>query len=127
MLLYICDSRTVEDLQDHFNDCFPYLKLEFHIGDSSKIGCDKSTLARSSSLVGAIRTKSYSGVLDIKSWYTTSRVKEDMRNIFGLDVQVLRRHGIDWIPTTYSDELTLRQQGDLAGKISGPSPNDNCH
>jgi hypothetical protein len=52
--------------------------------------------------------------MDIKSWDKTSKIKRDFREIFGLNVQVFRMHNDEWIPTTYSDELTLRQQYELS-------------
>lgn len=119
MLLFINDNRTVEDLQDHFNECFPYLKLEFYKEADGNIKArDKSNIVRPNTAISAIRNKSFSGFLDIKSWYKTSKVKHDFKNIFGLNVQILRRHGHEWIPTSYSDELSLQQQSELARQDS---------
>ena len=115
MLLHISDSKTVEDLQDHFNDCFPYLKIEFYeeAGSSSK-SCDKAYIVRPETSLGEIRRKSNSGTLEIKSWEKTSKLKQDLKDLYGLNVQVFRIHGQEWIPTSYSDDLTLKQQSELA-------------
>jgi hypothetical protein len=119
MLLYISDSKTVGDLQDHFNDCFPYLKLEFYkeAGNHLK-DCDKTNIVRAGTFIGDIRKKSYSGILDIKSWFKTSKLKQDLKDIYGLRVQVFRMHGDEWIPSSYSDDLTLKQQSELARTYS---------
>jgi hypothetical protein len=115
MLLYINDSKTVEDLQDRFNKCFPYLKLEFYKEtDSRSAEHEKSNLISSNTSIADIRQKSYSGTLDIKSWYKTSKVKQDLKEIFGLNVCIFRMHKNKWIPTSYSDDLTLKQQCELA-------------
>ena len=119
MFLYISDSKTVEDLQDRFNKCFPYLKLEFYKeADRHSGACKKSDLIQPHTYLGDILPKSYSGILDIKSWDKTSKVKNDLKEIFGLNVQIFRVHNGQWIPTTYSDELTLRQQYDLSKEFS---------
>ena len=115
MLLYISDSKTVEDLQDHFNDCFPYLKLEFYKEAGAPVkDCEKAYIIRPNTPLSEIRKKSSSGILDIKSWEKTSKLKQDLKDLYGLNAQVFRMHGEDWIPTSYSDDLTLKQQSELA-------------
>jgi hypothetical protein len=115
MLLYISDSKTVEDLQDRFNKCFPYLKLEFYKEENSHLKeSNKTNIVHPDTFIGDIRKKSYSGTMDIKSWYRTSRLKQDLKDIYGLNVQVFRLHGDEWLPTSYSDDLTLKQQSELA-------------
>lgn len=118
MLLHISDSKTVEDLQDHFNKCFPYLKIEFYReADNHLKACDKSNLVSPYTFIGEIRKNPYSGTLDIKSWDKTSKVKQEFKDIFGLTIQVFRLHKGEWIPTTYSDELTLKQQYELSKEL----------
>jgi hypothetical protein len=115
MLLYINDNKTVQDLQDRFSKCFPYLKLEFYKeADHPLKERDKSNLIQPDRFIGDIRTKSRSGILEIKSWDKTSKVKDELKDLFGLNVQIFRMYCDQWIPTTYSDELTLRQQTELA-------------
>lgn len=115
MLLYISDHKTVEDLQDRFNKCFPYLKLEFYREADNYPGeCSKANMVKPHTLIGDLRRAFPSGVLDIKSWDKTARIKHDLEDFFGLHVQVFRRHKDQWIQTSYSDELTLKQQTELA-------------
>jgi hypothetical protein len=115
VLLYISDSKTVEDLQDRFNICFPYLKLEFYKEAGSSLNnCDKAYIAHPNTSLAGIRKKSTSGILDIKSWEKTSKLKRELKDVYGLNVQVFRMHGNEWLPTSYSDELTLKQQSELA-------------
>ena len=118
MLLHINDSKTVEDLQDRFNRCFPYLKIEFYkeAGNHLK-ACDKSNLVSPYTFIGDIRKNTYCGTMDIKSWDKTSKVKNDFKDIFGLTVQIFRLHNGEWMPTTYSNELTLQQQYQLSKEL----------
>lgn len=111
MLLYINDSKTVQDLQDRFSKCFPYLKLEFYKEAGNRF---KSNLIKPDTFIGDIRIQSRSGILDIKSWDKTSKVKQELKDLFGLNVQIFRLYYNQWIPATYSDELTLHQQTELA-------------
>jgi hypothetical protein len=114
MLLYISDHKTVEDLQDRFNNCFPYLKLEFYKDADDGKECTKSNIVKPYTLIGDIRKKPGPEILDIKSWDKTSKIKQELRNRYGLNVQIFRLHEDHWIPTSYSDELTLKQQCELA-------------
>lgn len=116
MLLYISDHKTVEDLQDRFSDCFPYLRIEFYkeADDAREKEYEKTNLIKSYERIGDIRNKSHTGVLDIKSWDKTSVIKKEFKEVFGLNIQLFRLYKDQWIPTTYSDELTLKQQCDLA-------------
>lgn len=115
MLLHISDSKTVGDLQDHFNNCFPYLKIEFYKGTGNSLkACNKSDLVSPYTFIGEIRNNPFSGTMDIKSWDKTSKIKQALKDVFGLNVQIFRLHNGEWIPTTYSDELTLRQQYELS-------------
>jgi hypothetical protein len=111
MFLYINDSKTVQDLQDRFSKCFPYLKLEFYKEAGDRF---KSNLIKPNTFIGEIRTGYRSGILDIKSWDKTSKVKQELQDHFGLNVQIFRMYRDQWIPATYSDGLTLRQQTELA-------------
>ncbi|HTM92059.1 MAG TPA: hypothetical protein VL095_06560 [Flavisolibacter sp.] len=114
MLLYINDNKTVQDLKDRFSKCFPHLKLEiYRESDDGSKQCHKSNLIPSNVLIGYIRTGP-SGILDIKSWDKTSKVKRELKELFGLNVQIFRKYHDQWIPATYSDELTLQQQTELA-------------
>lgn len=115
MLLFINDQKKIEDLQDHFNECFPYLKLEFYSTPHGWLQeCAKEDMIDPNAVIGSVRKKHMSGPLEIKSWYKTGRVEEDLRNFFGLNVQIFRSYKDGWIQTSYSDDLTLHQQNELA-------------
>lgn len=111
MLLKIDDNKTIEEIQDKFNECFPQLKLEFYnephkwnqrseITDQLRCNCR----------IGDIRKQHNSGILEIKSWFKTGQVEQDLHDLFGLNVQIFRLYYDTWIQTSYSDDLTLQQQ-----------------
>lgn len=119
MLLHIADHKTVEDIQDHFSTCFPLLKMEFfHDPGANNADWNKKRMVDPKTRIGEIRKHSAPGILDIKSWDKTARVKQLIREAFGLQVQIYRWYKNEWIPTSYSDELTLKQQCELATENS---------
>jgi hypothetical protein len=118
MLLNITDNRSVADLQDKFNECFPNLQIEFYnerhgwqqeSAESFKISPQNS--------IGEIRHNHNSGSFEIKSWYKTGRVEQEFRDIFGLHVQIFFRKGNQWVQSLSADDLTLAHLNELSGSI----------
>jgi hypothetical protein len=117
MILQIFDSLTIEEVQERFNECFPYLKLAFYskphkIFQPSDDGDEYISKIRLSD----IRKNHDNGVLEIKSWYKTARVEADLKEYFDLNAQVLRLDlkSNSWVQTYLSDNLTLKEQTMLA-------------
>lgn len=124
MQLQITDKQQIAELQDKFNECFPDLKIEFYLQSPEK-GKELATeqVVPPTFQIGQIRKKPRSGTLEIKSWFKTIKVKEDFSQ-FGLMVQILRRQGAGWAPTTGTEELTLKEQSDLAKRSQGKRSSD---
>src|SRR3982750_3218500 len=106
MLLEIDDHKTVGDLADRFNKCFPYLRLEFYHHVHKKHTQDDKI--QSNELVGNIRKKLETGILPLKSSFTVGKLAQDLKRQFGLHVRILRRHVNEWIPCT-EDHITLKE------------------
>jgi len=108
MLLVIDDNKTVADLQDKFNECFPYLKIEFYDArhkwqhgsfEAHKISTDRK--------IGDIRKNHNSGIFEIKSWFKTGLVEQEFRDLFGLYVQIFFLKNNQWVQSISADDLTL--------------------
>lgn len=115
MLLKIYDHEKIDEVQDKFNECFPYLKLEFyHQPHKLHEASLEEHLIQPGSYIEDIRKTHESGVISIKSWDKTGHVEQEFKRLFALNVQIFRLHKDKWIQTTDSDELTLKEQSDLA-------------
>jgi hypothetical protein len=108
MLLNIHDDMTVGDLQDKFNECFQHLKIEFYhsrhkwqkaSSASNKINADRK--------IAEIRKNHNNGVFEIKSWYKTGRVEQELRELFGLYAQIFFLKNNEWVQSVSTDDLTL--------------------
>lgn len=115
MFLHIHDQLTLGELQERFNDCFPYLKLEFYSEahkrfEASEQHCQLDARKH----VGEVRKLHKNGSMEIKSWYTVSKVEQALKDDYGLNAQVFRsnKNG-EWVQTTLSDSLTLQEQSEL--------------
>jgi hypothetical protein len=114
MILRIDDNKSIADLQDKFEQCFPGLKIEFYYRSHNWL---EDTLSKfqvpSDCLVGDIRNIHSQGILEIKSWFLKGKVEQDFKELFDLNVQIFRFKNHKWEHTIKSDQLTLAQ---LIGK-----------
>ena len=111
MILTINDNVQLDHLKEHFAKCYPGLKIEFYkTKHKRKIHQNDSDLIIANLPVGTIRKKGLSGNYKIYSFYTVSRVENELHNIYGLNVQVFRNENNAWIQTTTTDYFTLAQQ-----------------
>lgn len=116
MILQVDDTMTVEEIQDRFNECFPFLKIEFYSKAHKKFQpSDKRFLVSKKMRISDIRKSHYNGVLEIKSWQTIAKVEKELKDVFGLNAQIFRHDAVSgWVQTSLSDELTLSQQSQFA-------------
>jgi hypothetical protein len=111
MIMAIHDNLFVEDVQERFSECFPFLKIEFYKDQSG----GEKTLKQNEwivpkSRIGDIRNDHTQGMMQIKSTDRTGQVKHWFKNIFGLNVQIFRKENNCWIGTTSTNKYSLQQQ-----------------
>lgn len=124
MQLQITDQQLIAELQDKFNECFPDLRIEFYYPPLEKgKSAAPAQVIPPSVPIGQIPRNYRSGKLEIKSWFTTQKVQEAFSG-FGLRVQILRRQGEGWVPTTGTEALTLKEQSDRAKRSLGKKSSD---
>jgi hypothetical protein len=115
MIIHIDDRLTVGDLQERFSKCFPLLKIElFRASHKWKAHSSLHDVIDPLETIGSIRKTHEQGFMDIKSWYQTGKVESDFKNKFGLNVQIYRQRKSGWIQTISTDNLTLKEQSELA-------------
>lgn len=120
MLLHIDDHKTVGEIQDKFNECFPFLGIDFfrkphHVKKPS----DEKDLIEPNYKIGDIRNKHAIGNMVIYSWNTVATIEHAFKENFGLYVQILRKEGNEWKQTTKSDIYSLKEQSEMARKAAG--------
>ena len=121
MKLSIHDSLFVEDLQDRFAECFPGLKIEFYKSPHHwKEGSAKEKLIDPKTRLEDIRKNHNTGVMEIKSSYTTGKVEQDLKHIYGLNAQIFRKEKNSWVQTVSTDTCTLKEQMELVQQQAEP-------
>ena len=122
MIIHIDDRYKVADLQDRFSECFPFLKIEFYRSSHKwKQHSVLSDLIQPTETIGSVRNNHEQGILEIKSWYQTGRVEKDFKEKFGLNIQIYRKRNNGWTQTISTDNLTLREQHDIAAQSAKTS------
>ena len=105
MILHIQNSLMVEDVQDHFSECFPWLKLEFYSKPHrSKKASSEKDLVDPKTTITEITKDHKAGTLEIKSSDTVGYIETALKNLFGLNAQIFRKENNSWIQTTTSDK-----------------------
>ncbi len=116
--ILITDDLSIEQLQDKFNQHFPYLKIEFFkSGHSEGEGSPKDNIITSNHILGDIRFNHASGEISIHGNQKVSTLEEAFKEKYGLNVQVFRKSGKVWLETTNTDEWTLSEQNKMGEEM----------
>jgi hypothetical protein len=119
MFLKIDDQMTIGEVQDRFQECFPFLRIAFYSKGHKKFAIsDKRYQHDGKMRIANVRKNHYNGVLEIKSWQTTARIEKELKDDFGLHAQIFRQDGKNgWVQTSLSDDFTLQQQGEIGSGL----------
>lgn len=119
MEILVDDSVRIFEIQEIFNTHFPFLKLEFFELDPTK----KKTFVKSNLIkdvnktIGEIRHVHRTGGIIINGHQKVSTLEKNFYRDFGVNVQVFRKSGRNWLRTTSTDEWTLKEQNQMATDI----------
>jgi RNase P subunit RPR2 len=117
MLLRIHDNLLIEDIQEHFSECFPHLKIEVYSTPHHwKRGlCKKILLVQKVQLATSGKTHS-GGIMEIKSSDKVGDVEQKLKKMFDLNVQIFRKENDCWIQTYEYRCFYIRKRAELSKK-----------
>jgi hypothetical protein len=118
MILIILKNKTIREVQQDFNNQYPFLKLEFYKPVNGTFSPLKRHLGHSTLLESAGLKNN--GELTISDEMTVAELEKSFLNLFGLNVQVSRKSGILWLETTMTDKWSLQKQNGHGREISLP-------
>lgn len=117
MKLEINDNLLVSDLQIQFSNLFPYLKIMlFKQAHQLNEGSHKKQLINNSAKLK--RLKHINNSISFDENTTVGELESLFKDVFGLNAQVFRRAGKNWIETTVTDNWTLKKQNDQGKELS---------
>eukprot|EP00933_Yihiella_yeosuensis_P070779 TRINITY_DN78948_c0_g1_i1.p2 TRINITY_DN78948_c0_g1~~TRINITY_DN78948_c0_g1_i1.p2 ORF type:complete len:123 (+),score=18.26 TRINITY_DN78948_c0_g1_i1:440-808(+) len=115
----ITDDKTIKEVQQAFQEHFPYLKLEFYAeAHEAGQGTADALKINISSTIGEARTKESEGNVSIHGNQKVSTLESVFHDVYGLNVQVFRRSGSLWLQTTTTDSWTLSEQNETAREFA---------
>lgn len=121
--MQIHNTKRLKELQEEFNNTFPYLKIEFFSepheeGEAS----DEKFLLKNQLTIGEIRSKNIAGFIPLNEDMPVGVFEKLFENSFDLNVQVYRKSHGKWLQTWASDVWTLGEQnrrGKILGELDG--------
>jgi hypothetical protein len=115
MILIIHDKLTIEDLQERFSLCFPYLKIEFYKKPyHCKAASSENDRIDPKCRIGDVRKNHNLGQLEIKSFNLIGKVENEFKDRFGLYIQIYRNKNGGWIQTKSTESCLLKEQGSFS-------------
>ena len=118
MTLHIHKERLISDIQQEFNDSYPYLKIELFASPLKY----QQTSPPGGKLPRQLPLKSFAqqmpeGKIELEDTMSVHQLEELFQDIFGLNLQVFRKSGNLWLETTVTDSWTLKQQNDYGREL----------
>ncbi len=108
MLLHIADNLSLEEVQDHFNECFPSLKISFYSRPQKKNRLANNTeLLNEHKLIADVRKFHVNSILQLKSWFTIETVEALLKQKFDLNARIFRWDALQksWVYTAGEEQL----------------------
>lgn len=107
----ISRQKTVKDIQEEFSSMFEGLKIEFYESKHVKnTGSTENDQIDPSTPINEINPNLSSSEIILNGDNTVAQFEEEMKNKFGLNVQVFRRSNTLYLQTISTDNWTLNTQ-----------------
>ncbi len=118
MEIIINKNEKLKDIQQQFQEHYPFLKIEFYKKGHEEGEGSKPKLQLDSNLtIGEVQTTNKEGLLHIRAITKVSELENDLVEQFGLSAQVFRKSGSLWLQTTKTDDWTLAEQNETASEM----------
>lgn len=120
MEVVISDQFSISDMQEAFQQAFPYLKLEFFQHPYLLRKASVQFIRKHANTFGELRKPEVSGTqpLSIASDMTVTELEALFGTHYGLGALVLRKSGRIWLETTVTDGWTLEEQNNEGEALS---------
>jgi|LakMenE01Jun11ns_1017448.scaffolds.fasta_scaffold9866558_3 hypothetical protein len=116
MKLDINYQTSLNEIQNEFSARFPNLQLRFfllnHPDGSNPAKEELSPLLK----LEEVRKVQGNGWVTLEKDQTVAKLEADFRVHFGLNAQVFRRAGKNWLETTSTDSWTLEKQNEFGAE-----------
>jgi hypothetical protein len=121
MKININDNKRISEIQQEFNEAFPYLQIQFFSKPHKPGAPSPKNLMKDTHLkLSECRTIHKSGSISITPAMSVNELEQKFQTMFGLSIQVFRKSGKAWLQTNVTDNWTLEEQnreGEALSKV----------
>lgn len=112
MKFIIDDTTKISEIQAEFNKHFPYLKIEFFQFNPSEENTFLKTnlVTDHNTTLDKIRHLHVPGYISFRGNQLVSTFEKYLKENFGINAQVFRKSGANWLQTISTDNWTLSEQ-----------------
>lgn len=111
MKIIISNKKKIFEIQKEFNDCFPFLQIQFYTRNTTqKNAPGKFQLLDSQKSIEDCRTLANNKTITIEPTITVKELEQNFLDTFGIVVQIFRKSGKAWLETNVTDTWTLTEQ-----------------
>lgn len=119
MHIEINDNTKFREIQEVFNNFYPYLQINFYRKAHKKYEASSDAdLIDPELTVGQLKKTHVSGLLEMAPLYKVADVEKEFLVRFGLSAQIVRMDGDNWVQTTGMDDFTLKEVNELSRNSS---------
>lgn len=122
MEIKVHENNRLCDIQDAFSKHFPFLKIEFFRfnGRKEKKFSKENMITDVKMKLGDINPEFKSGKISIHGHQKVRTLEQHFLEYFGVDVQVFRKSGNDWLQTIVTDDWSLTEQNTMGEEWINP-------
>ncbi len=111
MQITINDHRKIYAIQEEFNSLFPNLKIAFYVKSPNlKAPHPKKLIEAHGKTLAECRNIHNKGQLTITRNMTAADLESNFNEVYGLDVEIMKKNGEKWMELDSKNTLTLEEQ-----------------
>ena len=121
MDILINSQKKLSEIQDEFQKCFQFLKIEFFTKKPIPVleeGDQQAKMYEGKKTIGDISGKIDIANLLITGMMTVAQLEKELKEHTGIHSEVFRKSGKVWLVTSTSDDWTLDEQNHKARVIT---------
>jgi len=120
MFIVLDKDRVVEDVQDEFNNAYPYLKLQFLKKDRAQLIIANKARQDDGkrATIGDLDSNMQSCKIEVDDLMTVHDLEKAITACINVPVKILRKSGNIWLETSVTNYWTLARQNEHAKEIS---------
>lgn len=115
-VMLIGKQWKLRDIQNAFQNEFPFLKIEFYKPKTKQGSNEKSEKLNPSLPVITLNSGKVPAEISIMEDKSVSDIKSVLKEILDCNILIYRKSGNHWIETSYTEDWTLKQQNE-EGKL----------